>query len=109
MAHTRQSRPDSGPGFQVKFLKRFQVVPFSLGGGVTPLHDAARSVFALHVNCGITIILDVPDHKNPEAYTCTLQVSPPYTCTPQVPLSRTCGTCKTVKASFWPWLSGKSS
>jgi len=26
MAHTRQSRPDSGLGFQVKVLKMFQVV-----------------------------------------------------------------------------------
>ena len=46
----------------------------------------------------ITIILDVPDHKNPEAYTCTLQVCPfPY------------GPYETVKARFWPWLSGKIS
>ena len=33
MAHTRQSRPDSGLGFQVKVLKTFQVVPSSLGSG----------------------------------------------------------------------------
>ena len=29
-AHVRQSRPDSGLGFQVDALKTFQVVPFSL-------------------------------------------------------------------------------
>ena len=29
VAHLRQSRPDYGLGFQVKFLKTFQVVPFS--------------------------------------------------------------------------------
>jgi len=33
MAHVRQSRPDSGLGFQVKVLKPFKVVPFSLGSG----------------------------------------------------------------------------
>ena len=31
MAHVRQSRPDSGLGFQVKVPKTFQVVPSSLG------------------------------------------------------------------------------
>jgi len=35
-AHTRQSGPDSGPGFRVKVLKTFQVVAFSLGSGSTP-------------------------------------------------------------------------
>ena len=33
MAHVKQSRPDSGHGFQVKVLKIFQVVPSSLGIG----------------------------------------------------------------------------
>ena len=33
MAHTRQSRPDSGHGFQVKVLELFQVVHSSLGIG----------------------------------------------------------------------------
>ena len=33
MAHIRQSRPDYGLGFQVKVLRTFQVVPFSLGSG----------------------------------------------------------------------------
>ena len=31
MAHIRQSRPDSGRGFQVKGRLRCQFVPFSLG------------------------------------------------------------------------------
>ena len=31
MAHTTQSRPDSGLGFQVEVLRTFQVVPSSLG------------------------------------------------------------------------------
>jgi len=31
MAHTRQSRPDSGLDFQVKVLTTFRVVPSSLG------------------------------------------------------------------------------
>ena len=31
MAHARQSRPNSGRGFQVKVLEPFQVVPYSLG------------------------------------------------------------------------------
>ena len=33
MAHVRQSRPDSGTGFQAKVLKTFQVAPSSLGSG----------------------------------------------------------------------------
>ena len=33
MAHIRQSRPDSGLGFQVKILTPFHVVPSSLGSG----------------------------------------------------------------------------
>ena len=33
MAHIRQSRPDSGLGFQVKGLVTFQAVPSSLGSG----------------------------------------------------------------------------
>ena len=52
MAHTRQSRPDSGLGLQVKVLHTVQVVPSSLGGQVgrdkknddreTPFVDVAR-------------------------------------------------------------------
>ena len=34
MEHIRQSRPDSGLGFQVKVRKTFQVVPSSLGSGL---------------------------------------------------------------------------
>ena len=34
MAHTRQSRPDSGRGFQVIVLETVQVLPFFLGSGV---------------------------------------------------------------------------
>jgi len=33
MAHMRQSRPDSGLGFQVKVLRTIQVVAASLGSG----------------------------------------------------------------------------
>ena len=33
MAHIRQSRPDSGFGFQVKVLKTFRGVPSLLGSG----------------------------------------------------------------------------
>jgi len=32
-SHTRQSRLDSGLGFQVKFRRTHEVVPSSLGGG----------------------------------------------------------------------------
>jgi len=32
-AHIRQSRPESGLGFQVSVVETFQVVPSSLGGG----------------------------------------------------------------------------
>ena len=35
VAQTRQSRPDSGPGFQAKALRRFLDVPSSLGSGLS--------------------------------------------------------------------------
>ena len=38
MAHTRQSRPDSGLGFQVKLVKPYQVVPSLLGSGKYSSH-----------------------------------------------------------------------
>jgi hypothetical protein len=34
MAHVRQSRPDSGLGFEVKVLKTLQVVPSTLASGL---------------------------------------------------------------------------
>jgi len=43
MAHTRQSRPDSGLGFQVKALKTFYGVPLSLGNGRTLGPEARRA------------------------------------------------------------------
>ena len=33
IAHVRQSRPDPGLGLLVKFIKIFQVVAYSVGGG----------------------------------------------------------------------------
>jgi len=49
VAHTRQSRPDHGPDFQVKGRKTFQLVPSLLGSGVAPLADSDK---APHVrNC----------------------------------------------------------
>ena len=48
-AHLRQSRPDSGSGFQAKVLQTLEVVPSSLGRGqlelllVQPLENAAGS------------------------------------------------------------------
>ena len=35
MTHIRQSKPDSGLGFQVKVLKPFEGVPSSLGNGAS--------------------------------------------------------------------------
>ena len=43
MAHIRQSRPDSGLGFQVKVLKACYVVPSWLGRGVT-VAEVSRGV-----------------------------------------------------------------
>ena len=40
MAHVRQSRPESGLGFQVKVLTTFEVVPSPLGRGV-PVFESA--------------------------------------------------------------------
>jgi len=42
MAHIRQSRPDSGPGFQVTVLKTFRVVPSSLGRELREHHQRLR-------------------------------------------------------------------
>ena len=45
MAHIRQSRPNSGLGFQVKVLKTFLRVPSSLGSG--GYHDSGAANGAL--------------------------------------------------------------
>ena len=42
-AHLRQSGPETGPGFQVKHVKTFQVVPLSCGGAHGPGPESARS------------------------------------------------------------------
>jgi len=57
MAHTRQSRPDSGPGFPVQTLKNVQVVPalqvnaacelFLTAGAAEALENAAESLLGL--------------------------------------------------------------
>jgi len=42
VAHIRQSRPDSGLGFQVKVLDTLQGVPSSLGSGPERMGPAFR-------------------------------------------------------------------
>ena len=42
VARIRQSRPDSGFGFQVKVVKNFPAVPFLLGSGSPLLHPAPQ-------------------------------------------------------------------
>ena len=49
MAHVRQSRPDSGLGFQVKVLEAFQGVPSSLKSGLKtndPKHETLSRLLA---------------------------------------------------------------
>ena len=57
MAHMRQSRPDSGLGFQIKVLKTFSVVPSWLG---REAHPTQLSVFpgsaALLLLCSISAV-----------------------------------------------------
>jgi len=47
MAHVRQSRPDSGRAFEVKVLKRFYVVPSSLGSDLWTLEDIMQGLLLL--------------------------------------------------------------
>jgi len=47
MAHIRQSRPDSGLGFNVKVLGTLQFFPFSLGSGSLSLPVLADGVVAV--------------------------------------------------------------
>ena len=47
MAHIRQSRPDSGLGFQIKFIKNLLVVPSSLGIG-------PKAIFSAHRPAGVS-------------------------------------------------------
>ena len=59
-AHIRLPRPDSGLGFQVKFLKTFQVVPSSLGSSrhpPDPPHSGSLSSFGLTFGLGLTFRL----------------------------------------------------
>ena len=43
LAHLRQSRPDSGPGFRAKSLTTFQVVPSSLAADASALSPPERT------------------------------------------------------------------
>ena len=81
MARVRQSRPDFDLGVGVTVLEAFWVVSSSLGSksGVDPSTVCRQVVVVL------------PSSPSGGAG----------------PLSREHGTCKTVKASFWPCLSGK--
>jgi len=94
MAHIRQSRPDPGLGFQVKVSNPF----------------LSRSLFARKRNavaswCGAgrrssrrpASLLTARAGSSSSSYLLSLQV-----------LEGSCGTDTTVKARFWPWLSGKS-
>jgi len=51
VAHIRQSRPNSGPGFQTKVLKNIKVVPSSLGSGegAMPAGGGVKAPFIGHV------------------------------------------------------------
>jgi len=53
MAHIRQSRPDSGLGFQVKVLTTFQVDPSSRGSGMVRIRQ-------LYTNPSTLLISQLP-------------------------------------------------
>ena len=50
MAHIKQSRPDSGLGFQVKVLKTFYAVPSSFGSGKVERSTRLNHLGAGHAN-----------------------------------------------------------
>ena len=52
MAHRRQSRPDSGHGFQVNVVRAFQVVFFSLDSDWEEGHLIIGGVAVVRVLCG---------------------------------------------------------
>ena len=82
LAHIRQSSPDSGIGVQAKVRKTFEVVPS-----------------ALHFDKATLTLTGVSLGRGRRTR---------RTCQPTPPSSAlTPGTSQTVKASFWPWLSGK--
>jgi len=52
MAHIRQSRPDSGPGFQVKVIETISGVSSSLGSGTTEKAQSSREFIAESIQFG---------------------------------------------------------
>ena len=58
MAHIRQSRPDSGLGFQANVVKTFQAVPSSLGSGHTGA-EARRYARPDQIEPNVEGVLDI--------------------------------------------------
>jgi hypothetical protein len=120
MAHIRQSRPDSGLGFQVKVLKLFKGVPSLLRRAGVLLPEEGCLNFEKHDGSpGCTRTSQTGPPKPLDCQMCatfarqrhidndgrpTAQEQSPFT----LPLSSEYGTHKTVKARFRPWRSGKS-
>ena len=75
----RQSWPDFGLGFQAEFLESFEVIPSSIGSGY-----AFGTGLRVGTRCLSTLLRANMAH-----------------------VVRVNGTCKTVEARFWPWLSGE--
>ena len=48
MVHVRQSRPDSGLGFQVNVVETFQVVPSKAGNAIQVVEEALPPRFDDH-------------------------------------------------------------
>ena len=92
MAHIRQSRLDSGLGFQVKVLDIFKVVLSLLDVKEKRFHNWLAGAR----DWAVPPLLNLRNAGDLE------------TSLLELPLSSEIGTCKAVKARFWPWLSGKN-
>ena len=62
MAHTSQSRPDSGPGSKTKVLKTLYIIPCSLGSGQSAPAARALRENSLRI-CSKKIVLEYGTHR----------------------------------------------